>query len=75
MQLVPNNAPACLQRAVDLILKIYKWKTCLFYLYDVISFSNNVEDYIKHIEEIFLTLVDVEVTPKITNCYFFQLQV
>eukprot|EP00171_Calliarthron_tuberculosum_P018627 IDg18627t1 len=35
------NAPASFQRALDIILARYKWKTCLVYLDDVIVFSKN----------------------------------
>jgi len=70
-----TNAPACFQRALDLILTKYKWKTCLVYLDDVIIFSNNVDDHIKHVDEILQTLADAGITLKINKCFFFQKQV
>ena len=33
-----RNAPATFQRAIDIILSGFKWKTCLVYLDDVIVF-------------------------------------
>lgn len=70
-----TNAPACFQRALDIILTKYKWKTCLVYLDDVIIFSKSVDDHIRHVDEILSTLADAGVTLKINKCHFFQRQV
>lgn len=70
-----TNSPACFQRAKYLILTKYKWKTCLVYVDDVIIFSNNVDDYIKHVDKILKTLVNDGVMLKINKWHFFQQQV
>lgn len=70
-----TNAPVCLQRALDMIITRCKWKTCLVYLEDVIILSNNVDDNIKHVNEILRTLVDAVVALKISKCHLFQRQV
>ena len=51
-----TNAPASFQRALDLILTKFKWKTCLIYLDDIIIFSNSVEDHIRHVDEVLQAL-------------------
>lgn len=33
------NAPATLQRMIDILLPGYRWKSCLLYLHDTIIFS------------------------------------
>lgn len=70
-----TKALAYFQRAFDLILTIYKWKTCLLYLEDFIIFSNNVEDHIKYDIEILATLADACITLKVSKCHFFQRKV
>ena len=51
-----TNAPATFQRALDLILTKYKWKTCLVYLDDVIIYSRTPVDHIKHVDEVLTCL-------------------
>ena len=67
-----TNAPACFQRALDLTLTNFKWRTCLVYIDDVIIFSTNLDDHIKHVDEILTTLAEAGVTLKIKKCFFFQ---
>lgn len=66
-----KNVPACFQRAVYLI----KWKTFLVYLDGVINFSNNLEDHIKQVEDIFSTLANVRVMIKINKRHCFKREV
>ena len=70
-----TNAPACFQRALDLVLTKYKWKTCLVYLDDVIIYSNNLDDHVRHVDETLTTLADAGITLKINKCHFFQKEV
>ena len=53
----------------------FKWKTCLVYLDDVIIFSKDVDDHIKHADEIITALTEAGVTLKINKCFFFQRKV
>jgi len=69
------NAPASFQRALDIILSELRWKTCLFYLDDVIVFSRTAEDHIKHLREVLLLLEKAGVTCKPVKCNFFQREV
>lgn len=48
MQFGLTNAPATLQRALDMILSKFEWKTLLVYLDHEIIYSNTVEDHIQH---------------------------
>lgn len=57
------------KRALDLILTRFKWKAFLLYLDDVIFFSNNVDDHIRHF--VLNALTDDGVTLKINKCHFF----
>lgn len=65
------NAPIS-SKARRIILTTYKCKNCLVYLEDVRTFSNNVDDYLRHVDETLATLQEVEVTLKINKCHFFQ---
>ena len=69
------NAPATFQRALDIILAGYRWQTCLVYLDDVIVFSRNEEDHIRHVREVLTALRDAGVTLKLRKCEFFTTSV
>ena len=47
-----SNAPATFQRALDNILTNYIWKTRAIYVDDVIIFSKNVIEHIRHVYEV-----------------------
>jgi len=70
-----STAPVSFQRALDMILTQFKWKTCLVYLDDVIIFSNSVEEHIQHVDEILFALSEAGVTLKISKCRFFTRKV
>lgn len=63
-------APATFQRAVDILLAKFRWKTCLVYLDDIIVFSNSLVDHLKHVEEVMRVLCDSKVTLKLPKCTF-----
>lgn len=46
-----TNGPACFQQYLEIILTKYNWKTCLVYLEDVLIFSKNVHDHIRHVDK------------------------
>ena len=66
-----TNAPASFQRALDLILSRFKWKTCLIYLDDVIIYSKSMEEHIDHVDGVLRCLSAAAVTLKIKKCKFF----
>jgi len=66
------NAPASVQRALDIILSGLWWQTCLFYLNDVIVFSRTVGDHIRHLREVLLLLEEAGISLKPSKCHLFQ---
>ena len=70
-----RNAPATFQRAMDIILSGVRWKSCIVYLDDVIIFSKNDDEHLKHLEEVFRLLRDAGVTLRLSKCSFFQSEV
>jgi len=69
------NAPACFQRALDIILSGLRWQTCFVYLEDLIVFSRTVGDHIRHLREILLLLEKSGVSLKLSKCHLFQQEV
>ena len=67
-----TNAPATFQRALDMILSQFKWKTCLVYIDDVIIYSKTVEEHIHHVDEVLTALGKAGVTLKMKNCTSFS---
>ena len=67
-----TNAPATFQRALDIVLTKFKWKSCLVYIDDILIFSKTVEDHIRHVDEILTTLTEANITLKISKCRFFS---
>jgi len=56
------NAPATLQRAIDMILSGFKWQNVLVYLYDLIIFSADAESHLSHLDTV-LTLLGKHGSP------------
>ena len=69
------NAPASFQRAMDVILAAYRWKTCLVYLDDVIVFSKTFEEHLKNVSDILHCLKEAGFSLKLAKCSFFKQQV
>lgn len=65
------NAPATFQRAVDILLMRYRWKTCLVYIDDVIIFSRSAEDHLRHVDEVLQVLRSSGMTLRLNKCHFF----
>ncbi|CAN8075729.1 unnamed protein product, partial [Agarophyton chilense] len=47
-----TNAPATFQRATDILMSRFKWRTCLVYLDDIIVFSRNLDDHLTHVRDV-----------------------
>lgn len=62
----------CFQRALGLIFKLFKYKTCLVYQDEVNTFFNTLGEHIRQIDEIITTITDDDVTLKINNSHLFQ---
>ena len=67
-----RNAPATFQRSLDLILSGVRFKTCLVYLDDVLIFSRQQEDHIKHVDEVLTLLENAGISLKLRKCQFFR---
>ncbi len=70
MLFVLTNAQAAFQRALDIILAGFKWHTCLFYLVDIIVFSQSKEEHLQHVAEVLNALEGAGVTLKLAKCSF-----
>ena len=66
-----TNAPATFQRAMDILLFPFRWKSCLVYLDDIIIFSKSWEEHIVHVDEILSVLQKAGVKLKLRKCEFF----
>jgi len=67
-----TNAPATLQRALDIILFGITWQTCLVDFDDVIVFSDTPKNHVKALDEALTRLGRAGVTLKAKKCQFFQ---
>jgi len=56
-----TNAPATLQRALDIILSGVQWHSCLIYLDDVIVYSKTEEEHIGHVDHVLRLLREARV--------------
>lgn len=66
-----TNAPATFQRAMDILLSPFRWKSCLVYLDDIIIFSRNWDDHVEHVDAILSVLQRPGVKLKLRKCEFF----
>lgn len=65
------NAPATFQRALDMLLAGYRWRSCLVYLDDVIIFSKTKEQHLLDVHEILDVLHTGGLSLKLRKCHFF----
>jgi len=70
-----TNAPATIQRALDIILSGMTWQTFLDYLDDVNVFSDTPENHVKELGEALTRLGRAGVTLKAKKCQVFQTSV
>lgn len=67
-----RNAPTTFERSLNLILSGVRFKTCLFYLDDVLIFFRKLEDDIKHVELVLTLLEIVGVSLKLRKGQVFR---
>ena len=65
-----TNAPAMFQRAMDILISPFRWKSCLVYFGDIIIFSKSWEKHIVHGDEILSVLEKAGVRLKLRKCDF-----
>jgi len=66
-----TNAPATFQRAMDELLKQWKWSFCLVYVDDVIVFSKTEEEHLEHIEKFLKVVQESQYLIKPIKCKLF----
>ena len=64
------NAPAMMQRALDMLLAKIKWETCLIYLEDIITHGSTFPLMLHNLEEIFELLETADLKLKSSKCFF-----
>lgn len=67
-----KNAPAMFQRALDMILRRYRWKTCLIYIGDIIIDSPTPEKHFKDMDQVLYVLRRSRVSIYFNECFFFK---
>jgi len=67
-----TNAPATLQRALDILLSGLKWQLCLVYLDDVIIFSASAEEHVEDVDVVLTQLREAGVTLNLEKCTWFS---
>ena len=68
------NAPATFQRFMDATLAVLKWKTSLVNMDDIIVFSPTFKDHLRDLEEVFIRLIEANITLNLNKCSFFMKQ-
>ena len=67
-----KNAPSAFQRAVNIALSQFKWKSWLIYINDVVVFSAPIEEHIMNVEQVLTTIGAASTSPKLIKCEFFH---
>ena len=65
-----TNAPATFQRAMDVLLTGLAWQICLVYLDDIIIFSKDFDEHLRHLQLVFDRIRDGGFHIKPSKCYF-----
>ena len=64
------NAPAIMQRALDILLAHIKWEACLVYLDDVITFGAEFQRMLRRLWMIFTLFRSANLRLKPSKCFF-----
>ena len=65
-----TNAPSSFQRYLSFVLNEYLWRFVLVYIDDLIIYSNDMEEHIKHIRLVFEKLAEFQLRLKVEKCEF-----
>lgn len=71
MPLCLRNATDAFQRVLETILSGVRWKKCLVDLSDVVIFLKNNYKHINDTDEVLTQGFQVDVNPKLPNCFLF----
>ena len=66
------NAPGTFQRLMERVLAGLHWTSCLVYLDDIIIFSQNIDDHLQKLREVFLRLQGAGLKIKPIKCFLMQ---
>ena len=69
------NAPGTFERLMETVLRGMQWERAVLYLDDIIVFSNNAQQHMERLEEVFQRLKTANLTLKPSKCRFFQKKV
>lgn len=69
-----KNAPETFQHALHIVLTVYKCKSFLVYLDDIIEFCKDAYSHLKHVEKILSKLHNSNVTIKLNNCALYHIE-
>ena len=69
------NAPSCLQRLMECVLRGLNWKIALIYLNDVLVYSRTFDDHLKHLRLVFDHFREANLKLKPKKCHFGQKKV
>lgn len=64
----PRNAPASLQRAIDIILSSVRLKCVMVYLHEIIVFLRNFDELLDNIETVLQLLQNAGMKSKLNKC-------
>jgi hypothetical protein len=67
-----HNAPATFQHFVDITLSGLTWKTCLFYLDDIMVFSKTQAEHMAHLDAVLNRLYRAGMALNLKECHFFK---
>jgi hypothetical protein len=62
-----TNAPASFQRTMDVVLRKHK-SYCLVFIDDIIIFSENFNNHLIHLQQVFNSIADAGLTIKLKKC-------
>ena len=64
------NAPATFQRLMNKVLGRMRWEMAMVYLDDVVIFSRNFTEHLRHLEAVFQALLSANLKVKPQKCLF-----
>ena len=67
------NAPSTFQRMIDTIVRGLPFVR--FYLHDVVAFSKNLEEHLRHLQQVFDVINEAGLKLKLSKCSFAQAKI